>query len=219
MTKILKLAAIPFLILGLSACSLFSSDTQDSLDTAQTPATISPIANTQSSQEKTVNTENSKLKWRGEFITGDYGHDGLVPITSGVVGFNNQNELVAGNFTLDIQNLSIIDLEGEVQKTLLDHLKSKDFFDTENHPQATLNITSTEKIDNDRYSITADLTIKDISNSIQFQADINQDQIKSMFNIDRTRWNINYASGKFFDNLKDSAINDEIMFDILLELE
>ena len=125
---------------------------------------------------------------------------------------------MAGTFELDISNLTNSDLEGEIQETLLDHLKSEDFFDTESYPSANLNITSSEKLDENIYSLTADLTIKDQTNSIQFKAEVDGTEIRSQFDIDRTRWGVTYGSGNFFDNLKDSAIKDEIMFDIKLSI-
>ena len=34
--------------------------------------------------------------------------------------------------------------------------------------------------------------------------------------IDRTKWDVRYKSGKFFDNLKDQAISDSIEFHIMI---
>jgi hypothetical protein len=34
--------------------------------------------------------------------------------------------------------------------------------------------------------------------------------------IDRTKWDVRYKSGKFFDNLKDQAISDDIEFHITI---
>ena len=217
MQKTFKLIAVSSLALALSGCSWFSSSNQDVTQDQPLANQISPITNLEVAENRQLNQENSSVKWRGEVVTGLKGHEGEIPV-SGFVGFNSSNELIAGSFQLDIANLTNTDLEGEMQKTLLDHLKGKDFFDTEKYPSANLEITSSEKIDENLYSLTADLTIKDQTNSIQFKAEVNGTEIKSMFDIDRTRWGVTYGSGKFFDNLKDSAIKDEIMFDIKLSI-
>jgi len=217
MQKTFKLIAISSLALALSGCSWFSSSQEIQTQDQPLANQISPITSLEVAESRQINQENSSVKWRGEVVTGVKGHEGTIPV-SGFIGFNSNKELVAGTFELDINNLTNTDLEGEMQETLLEHLKGTDFFDTEKYPTANLNITSSEKLDENLYSLTADLTIKDQTNSIQFKAEVNGTEITSMFDIDRTRWGVTYGSGKFFDNLKDSAIKDEIMFDIKLSI-
>ena len=217
MQKTFKLIAITSLAIGLSGCSWFSSTSEVPTQDPPVPNQISPISIREVSENRQINSENSSVKWRGEVVTGVKGHEGTIPV-NGFIGFNSNNELVAGTFELDIANLTNTDLEGEMQETLLDHLKGKDFFNTESYPTANLNITSSEKLDENIYSLTGDLTIKDQTNSIQFKAEVDGTEIRSQFEIDRTRWGVTYGSGKFFDNLKDSAIKDEIMFDIKLSI-
>ncbi|MBT5346643.1 YceI family protein [bacterium] len=217
MQKTFNLIAISSLALALSGCSWFSSTGEIQTQNESLANQIAPIASLEVAESRQLNQENSSIKWRGEVVTGLKGHEGTIPV-SGFVGFNSSKELVAGTFELDISNLTNSDLEGEIQETLLDHLKSEDFFDTESYPSANLNITSSEKLDENIYSLTADLTIKDQTNSIQFKAEVDGTEIRSQFDIDRTRWGVTYGSGNFFDNLKDSAIKDEIMFDIKLSI-
>jgi len=217
MQKTFKLIAISSLALALSGCSWFSSTGEIQTQNESLANQIAPIASLEVAESRQLNQENSSIKWRGEVVTGLKGHEGTIPV-SGFVGFNSSKELVAGTFELDISNLTNSDLEGEIQETLLDHLKSEDFFYTESYPSANLNITSSEKLDENIYSLTADLTIKDQTNSIQFKAEVDGTEIRSQFDIDRTRWGVTYGSGNFFDNLKDSAIKDEIMFDIKLSI-
>ncbi|MEL6590748.1 MAG: YceI family protein [Bacteroidota bacterium] len=58
------------------------------------------------------------------------------------------------------------------------------------------------------------LTIKGISQEISFPAMVNITDnaltAKASFTIDRTMWNIRYGSGKFFDDLGDKVIYDDI---------
>ncbi|MBF9072050.1 YceI family protein [Streptacidiphilus fuscans] len=46
------------------------------------------------------------------------------------------------------------------------HLRTNDFLDAPNHPQITFVSTSVRQVENDRYEVTGDLTIKGVSKSL-----------------------------------------------------
>jgi len=46
------------------------------------------------------------------------------------------------------------------------HLRNSDFFDAENHPTMTFTSTSAEKVDDDTYRLTGDLTVKDTTKPV-----------------------------------------------------
>ena len=83
-----------------------------------------------------------------------------------------------------------------------------------------LKITDLQMINRTKYEITADLTIKGITHSISFEADVNikgNSYLATLnFKIDRTKWGVVYNSGNFFEDLGDYLIKDEIEFDIYL---
>ncbi|MFO8054146.1 MAG: YceI family protein [Bacteroidales bacterium] len=177
----------------------------------------------QKSQDKalTVNTEQSSVKWLGTKPTGE--HHGFVPIIEGKINQHKKN-ITGGKFTFDIANLSVEDLEDpkENQK-LTDHLNSPDFFNTDTFPTITFDITEVKENDSDKFKdglkltheISGNLTIKDISKNISFNANILFDNdkielIAPQFLIDRTKWNVNYGSKSVFDDLKDNFIHDDI---------
>ncbi len=96
-------------------------------------------------------------------------------------------------------------------------LKSDNFFDVENYPEATISFTDIQETENpNEFVITAYLTIKDITNDITFVASFTPDRLGAVaaFEIDRTRWDIQYGSNSFFDNLGDKAIDNMIGFSV-----
>lgn len=173
------------------------------------------VVNLQGLIDKTVNTQSSFLSREGEKVIGK--HRGKVKIKDGQLTLSDGN-LVAGSFVIDMNAIIVEDgADG-----LLAHLRSDDFFAVETYPESTLVITSTRETgDKDTYSIGADLTIKDITNQVFFDAIFTPDRTKATanFEIDRTLWDIKFRSTKFFDDLKDSAINDKISFQVSLDLE
>ena len=75
-------------------------------------------------------------------------------------------------------------------------------------------ITSSEAKDG-KTLVNGILTIKGITKDISFLATIskNGDTVvlqSDKFNIDRTLWDIRFRSGKFFDNLKNKLIYDDL---------
>ena len=63
------------------------------------------------------------------------------------------------------------DLEGETKEKLDSHLKASDFFDVENHPTAMVDVfgaTRAPGSPHDTYQFDAQMTILDVSNSLDF---------------------------------------------------
>jgi polyisoprenoid-binding protein YceI len=114
-------------------------------------------------------------------------------------------------------SLTSTDLEGEWKEKLDGHLKSDDFFGVESHPSASLVFTSVTASSKNSYDVTADLTIKGITNPINFTLGVYGNKANATLKIDRAQYDIKYGSGSFFDNLGDKAIYDE--FDLVVDLE
>ena len=68
-----------------------------------------------------------------------------------------------------------------------------------------------------------DLTIKDISNKIDFSATVldNSENLKALakMTFDRSKYNVRYRSGTFFDDLGDKLILDDIDVNVLIVAE
>ncbi|MBI9040126.1 MAG: YceI family protein [Lutibacter sp.] len=130
-------------------------------------------------------------------------------------------KLTAGNFTFDMNSIVVLDIpaDDEYNAKLVGHLKNGDFFDVENNPTATFQIK--EVVNGDTTLVKGDLTIKGITKTIEFlvtlvQTETGIELIGDAFKIDRTEYNIQYKSQKFFDDLKDKFIDDafEISFKV-----
>lgn len=67
------------------------------------------------------------------------------------------------------------------------------------------------------YEVIADLTIKEITNSITFNMHIENKTAISKLIIDRSRFDIRYGSDSFFDNLGDKTIYDNFEIDVTIK--
>jgi len=173
---------------------------------------------TNEGEKKEISAAKSNVEWVGKKVTGE--HNGTVDITNGEI-FVDENEVTGGSFEIDFTTIKVLDIEDAESNTkLTNHLKSEDFFASDKHPKGKFNITSVSKVSGDKYNVTGDLSIKGISKEITFPAVIKiSDGIVTAtadFEIDRTLWDIQYRSGKFFENLGDKLISDnfQIKFNI-----
>lgn len=163
----------------------------------------------------TVDTAASSLKWHAERIVGN-AHDGTVPIVDGQVVVKD-DQFVSGQFTV-----SVVDLTEEANnERFITHVKSDDFFSVDQYPTSQMVITQVEATDEaDMFTVTGDLTIKGVTNSVNFPAKIVRDgdniRATADFTIDRTQWGIVYDSGTILSELGDRAIRDEIEYSLVL---
>ncbi len=165
-----------------------------------------------------VDTEQSVIKWDGYKVTGK--HNGTVDLKSGNLEFDGE-QLVGGNFTMDMTSITVLDLTGNYKAKLEGHLKSDDFFGVEKHPTAKFEITRVvSRGTPGDYKVEGDLTVKGITKPIRFNAKVTEENgvkvARADMKLDRTDYNVRYGSGSFFDNLGDKTIYDE--FDLSVEL-
>tara|TARA_Y100000766_G_scaffold124809_1_gene107250 strand:+ start:25014 stop:25610 length:597 start_codon:yes stop_codon:yes gene_type:complete len=157
--------------------------------------------------------KESKIIWEGSKVTGS--HEGTVNLESGFLNFKNEG-LIGGEFVLDMTSIVCTDLSGKGKASLENHLKNADFFDVNNYPTAELIILGAERISKEEYTIKAEITIKEITQKIAFNAKIDRKMARANLVIDRTLFGIIYKSGNFFKELADKAIYDEFKMKIEL---
>ncbi len=163
---------------------------------------------------KTMTIEKSKVVWKAYKVTGS--HTGDITLKEGSLTFK-KGKLIGGNFTIDMTTITNTDQSGEYKQKLEGHLKSDDFFGVKNYPTATLVFNKVKTLGKNSYTVTGDLTIKDITKAINFEISIYGNKATASLKVDRAKYNVRYGSTSFFDNLKDKAIYDE--FDLIVDLE
>lgn len=172
-----------------------------------------------------VDKTKSIVIWEGTHALGSK-HNGTIDIIKGEIQTTNDKAFIKGDFEMDMRSIKDLDVVDEKENSkLTQHLKSGDFFDIGKYPKAYLKITDAELIpQNDdsgaTHKIKADLTIKGITNPIEFLAivDFQPDEIiaDAEFSIDRTKWDVKFGSTKFPEILGDIIVKDEIDFQIKL---
>jgi polyisoprenoid-binding protein YceI len=165
-------------------------------------------------KKETINVTSSSIQWVGEKVVGS--HQGMISLQSGELIYDG-NQLVAGSFVIDMTSLTCTDLTGEYKSKLEGHLKSDDFFGVNKFETASLSIIKVNKIKSKSHSVTAKLTIKGITKTINFEAQIDKNNLNANIKIDRTKFDVKYGSGNFFDGLGDNMIYDE--FELIVNLE
>ena len=118
------------------------------------------------------------------YISFTYSHIGY---STPHIGFRNFD----ANLMLDSENPQNSEIEVVIDTTSIDsrvdefngHLRGSNFFDTDNHPQATFSSTSIESTGEDTFNVTGDLTIKGMTNSVTLEATLNKAAMHPMRNV------------------------------------
>lgn len=173
----------------------------------------------------TVDTDNSVLQWEGAKLT-ETVHYGVVQISDGNLWFK-EGELEAGSFIVDMATIENHDLDEDSGKGRLEgHLMSADFFNVEEYPTASFEITDVSDSDSGdaTHQLSGNLTIKGITNGITFPAHIslsgNTAEASASFEINRNEWDVVWGGSKTDQSIKDmlqnNLIKDVIVFNVKL---
>lgn len=160
----------------------------------------------------TVNVDSSTIKWTGKEITTD-SHYGTLGLKQGAVEVSSAG-IVRGNVVVDMNSIQCLDMSGRGKTKLEGHLRSDDFFGVQSYPEAALSFTSLSAETSGEIHFTGDLTIKNITHPITFSGLIHQSgnnySATINFSFDRTLYDVKYRSGKYFKDLGDKLILDDI---------
>jgi polyisoprenoid-binding protein YceI len=165
-----------------------------------------------------VDTKSSTLVWTGKKFTGQ--HTGNVQLSSGELVAEGKT-VKQGNFEIDLNTITSTDVTDPTYNAkLIGHLKNDDFFGVDKFPKASFVLSSITPKTGDEYLVKGKLTIKGITNDIEFPAIIKNDGKKvnatAKIIVDRSKYNIKYNSASFFENLGDKVIYDDFELDLNL---
>lgn len=163
-----------------------------------------------------IANNQSHIEWIGRKVTG--AHDGTINIARGTFNVAN-GKLTGGEFTIDTTSIKILDIEDEATNAqFAGHLASDDFFAIEKYPEANFVITSVTPKTAGEYHIEGHLTIKGITHPVAFDATVNigADTLTAAgkITIDRTKYEMKFRSGNFFQNLGDTLIYNDFDLNI-----
>jgi len=193
------------MFVSLVSCNMNSNKTEDTND-----ATITAADATYN-----IKLDESSLVWTGREVSTS-SHYGSINFTSGQ--FEIADGLISqGEFLVDMTTINVQDLTGGSKERLEGHLRSDDFFSVESFPTAHLYISSSEVISNGKWMVNGFLTIKDISHPVLFEMANTEDGWNANLVFDRSKYNVKFRSGTFFENLGDKLIYDDIELKINLK--
>jgi Uncharacterized conserved protein len=163
--------------------------------------------------------DDSELSWIGTELSTKT-HTGTIDFTDGTIVVDSDNT-ISGNVKINMSTINVTDLQGRSKEMLERHLRSSDFFEVESYSDAKFSFISKsfDKLTN-QISFVGDLTIKDITNPISFNATLLETspflKAKAVLSFDRSKYNVRFRSGNFFENLGDKLILDDIDVNIRL---
>lgn len=174
------------------------------------------FANDGNGDKYTVQTKTSTLNWVGKKVGGS--HTGTIAIKEGTLTVAN-GKIETALVTIDMTTIRVTDegMDDGTKGKLVGHLNSPDFFNVEEHTTAKFQLTAFTPIQSStvaNYTVTGKLTIKGITHEITFPAIVrmSEGRIEASANLtfDRSKWDVRYGSGSFFDNLGDKVIYDDV---------
>jgi len=183
-----------------------------------TLVSISTFINLQAQEKLNISLKTSSVKWVGEKVTGQ--HEGFILLKSASLE-TKDGALTGGEFVIDMNSIKCTDIESpQYSAKLENHLKDNDFFNVAEFPEARFVITKVI-YDGTSYIIEGDMTIRELTSAISFPAEFHNEDGKFIADasviVDRTKHDVKYGSGAFFDNLGDKMIYDEFTLKVHLE--
>jgi polyisoprenoid-binding protein YceI len=169
-------------------------------------------------QKFVIESSKSTIDWTGRKVTGS--HNGTIAIKEGALTLEN-GVLTGGNFIIDTASIIILDItDPATNAQFAGHLASDDFFSSEKYPTASFDIAAVSPNGNGGYRIEGNLSIKDITKPVEFDATVNTDNGELTANgkiiVDRTNYDMKFRSGNFFKDLGDTLIYNDFDLNVFI---
>ncbi len=213
---------IHFALVMLMATAVFSCK-----EKAESAADASQDAASAAGVSYIVTPEDAKINWQASKPTAT--HNGTINIQEGKLTVKD-NQVVAGSFTIDMNSIVSLDLQGDEKSYLENHLKgtagddsADDFFNVTKFPTGTFDIVSVSPSDDPTANsiVTGNLTLKGVAKEITIPANItvtaeNVVITTNQFAINRTDWGIVYMSKNIFKEIGDKFVDDNVFLQIMV---
>lgn len=182
-------------------------------------ATIFAVYGLNAQKKYTADPSATVIDWKGDKKIGSF-HVGTIDLKSGWLNVEG-NALTGGEFVVDMNSIKNSDIKDDnMRGKLIGHLKSEDFFGVEKFPVSKLVINGSSKIEGGKALVKGTLTVKEATHPVEFTVTESKNGAASTYTaeivFDRSLYDVRFGSGKFFSNLGDNAINDEIKLNVKL---
>ena len=161
-----------------------------------------------------ADTLQSKIFWKCDK------HDGIIKLKTGGWIVDQDKNIVAGRFYIDMHSIKDLDMDPKQFGTavlIFENTLKNEFFEADKFPLAVFDLQEIKKTDDKHYELTGDFTLHGITNCITFKAEIKFEKgaliLKSeKFTIDRTDWGVYRMSPKrpYQDDENGWTVPDEI---------
>ena len=167
-------------------------------------------------QKYAVVPSESFIEWEGSNIANR--HYGTLKIASGSLQVDAKRGM-QGDIVVNMKSIKNIDQKDAVMRGYLEaHLKSSDFFDVVQFPVATMRIESVEHIGKSasahNYKVHSRVTIKGVTKPVAFSVHGHMQDgsmyVQGAFVLDRSKWDVQYGSARFFEALGKHLVHDEV---------
>ncbi len=177
------------------------------------------VAHLSAQKRHEADASGTKVTWKGNKIIGSE-HVGTINLKSGWITLAD-NAITGGEFIVDMNSIQNTDITDEKMRAKLEgHLKSEDFFGVDKFPVSKLVLTGGSKFANGTSTVKGNLTIKEATQPVEFTVRESKTGEVATYSatviFDRSLYDVRFGSGKFFSNLGDNAIKDEISLDVKL---
>jgi polyisoprenoid-binding protein YceI len=174
-----------------------------------------------------VDTDASLIRWTGRNLFNH--HHGTVRLAGGEI-ILRQNQLVSARFRIDMHSIDCEDIaDSALNRQLLDHLHSTDFFDLARHREAEFVAVAADPLPHatdgtPNHLLRGQFTLRGITRELAFPilvatADGRRLTAQGLLDLDRTQFDSTYGSGRLFRFLGPHLVNDHIHLHVKLHAD
>jgi len=180
---------------------------------------ILTVSQVNAAKRHTADPSATKIEWTGKKVVGS-SHNGTINLKEGWITTSG-DAITGGEFIVDMSTIKNLDLKDDKMRARLEgHLNSDDFFGVEKYPVSKLVLTGSSRFTGGKATVRGNLTIKAATHPVEFavvkSAAGGVTTYTASIVFDRSLYDVRFGSGKFFSNLGDNVIVDDISLVVTL---